>query len=248
MSVTLLPIRRVSAPMREEPALPLSKRPAEFPRVTPPPPAPTPSKAAQLAEVFAPSRDMGATGFVLSQVPTGRPIVWALDRMAAQEAGWPYGPGLHGFGVDPDRLVLVCASRAADVLWSMEEALACRSLGAVIGEVWGMPKALDFTVTKRLAIRAEQAGVPCFLIRYAAEETLSAARRRWRVTSLTSAPHPFDPRAPGAPRWHTTLFRARDTRPGTWEAGYDRQTHRLDFSAAVSDPALAEEPARRFGS
>lgn len=235
MSVTLLPIRRVS-----EPAVPLSKEEAA-PRLVPPPLA----RAAQMAEVFAASRDMGATGFVLAQVPPGRPIVWVLDRMAAQEAGWPYGPGLRGFGVDPARLVLVCASRAADVLWSMEEALACRSLGAVIGEIWGTPKALDFTVTKRLAIRAERAGVPCFLIRYAAEETLSAARRRWRVTSLASAPHPFDPRAPGAPRWRTTLFRARDTKPGEWEAGYERQAHRLDFSAAVSDPALAQEPARQ---
>ena len=243
MSVTLLPIRRISAPPREGPAAPLSTE-AEAPRLVPPPLA----RAAQLAEVFAQSRDMGATGFVLAQVPRERPIVWVLDRMAARQAGWPYGPGLRGFGVDPDRLVLVCARRAADVLWSMEEALACRSLGAVIGEIWGMPQALDFTVTKRLAIRAERAGVPCFLIRYAAEETLSAARRRWRVSSLASAPHPFDPRAPGAPRWHTALFRARDTKPGDWEAGYDRQAHRLDFSAAVSDPALAQEPERRFGN
>lgn len=232
MSVTLLPIRRVSEPFSKGGAAP---------RLVPPPLA----KSAQLAEVFAQSRDMGETGFTLAQVPPGRPIVWVLDRMAAQQAGWPYGPGLRGFGVDPDRLVLVCARRAADVLWSMEEALACRSLGAVIGEIWGMPKALDFTVTKRLAIRAERSGVPCFLIRYAAEETLSAARRRWRVTTLASAPHPFDPRAPGAPRWRTTLFRARDTRPGAWEASYERQAHRLDFSAAVSDPALAEEPVRQ---
>ena len=125
--------------------------------------------------------DASVVGFVLSRLPrTDAPILWVQDRLSRKEAGRPYLAGL----ATPRPIISVDLSRAADVLWAMEDGLRCKALGAVIGEIWGDPPALDFTATKRLAMRSEAAGVPCWLVRRAASPNLSAARDRWRVASL----------------------------------------------------------------
>lgn len=180
--------------------------------------------------------DAGATGFVLSHMARkGARILWVQDRMSQQEAGRPYLPGLAG-----RELIEVYPGRPVDVLWALEEGLRCKALAAAIGEIWGDPPALDFTATKRLALRAEASGVPCWLIRRGASPGLSAARDRWKVASLPSAPDPLDPRAPGNPRWQVELFRARQGRPGAWVATYDRAADRVNFSAPLRDGAVAE--------
>ncbi|WP_324754983.1 hypothetical protein [Roseovarius sp. Pro17] len=195
-----------------------------------------------LSEVFATSAaDAACVGFGLARLPRGAaPLFWVQDRLSRQETGLPYLPGLHGRAI-----IRVNVSRPIDVLWAMEEALKCSSLGAVIGEIWGNPKTLDFTATKRLVMRAERYEVPCWLIRRAASPDLSAARDRWRVTSLPSLPHPDDPKAPGDPRWQVELFRSRYRQPGTWVATYDRAADRIDMSAPFRDGAVAEKDGPR---
>ncbi len=201
-----------------------------------------PQLRSQLVEMFADFRDAGAAGFALAQVPRGGRILWIQERLVALETGRPFGEACERFGCNIERLVLACSRNTADLLWAMEEGLRCGSLAAIIGEAWGNPRALDFTATKRLAMRAERQGVPVFLLRYNAQADLSAARQRWNVRSLPSAPHPYDAKAPGAPRWQGELFRARDTRPGVWAVEYDRAAHRLDLVSPLPDPAV--EPAR----
>ncbi len=199
---------------------------------------PKPIAEPTLVEMFIDPRDSGAVGFALAQTAlTGR-ILWVQDRMAALEGGKPAAQAFSRFGGAPDRLVLACGRQAADVLWTMEEGLRCTSLAAIIGEIWGDPRALDFTATKRLALRAERQGVPVFLVRFAASPSLSAARQRWQITSLPSAPHPYDPQAPGTPRWRAELFRARGLPPGIWEASYDRAAHRLNLVSPFSDSKM----------
>ena len=146
---------------------------------------------AQLVELFADFRDLGAAGFALAQTPREGSVLWLQERMAQLEAGRPFGHGCERFGCDAGRLVLACSRNARDLLWAMEEGLRCASLAVIIGEVWGDPRALDFTATKRLAMRAERQGVPIFLLRFNAVPNLSAARQRWRVRSLPSAPAPL---------------------------------------------------------
>ncbi|MBV7255845.1 recA-like protein [Pacificimonas sp. WHA3] len=197
----------------------------------------------RLAELFAAPRDVAALGFALAQLPreAGRsgPVLWVQDRMAALETGRPCGQSCAGFGLPPGQLLLACARTAAEVLWTMEEGLRCASLSAIIGEVWGDPRALGFTATKRLAMRAERQGVHVFLVRFGGAAHLSAARERWRVRSLPSSPHPYDPKAPGSPRWQAELFKGRGMRPGMWEAGYDRAAHRLHLVPALRNGAMA---------
>ncbi|MGB5559514.1 MAG: hypothetical protein WBN04_16065 [Paracoccaceae bacterium] len=192
-----------------------------------------------LSEIFTGSAiDAGAVGFVLTRIRhrDHAPILWVQDRLSQKEAGRPYLPGLNALRP----ILRVDVTRAADVLWAMEDGLRCKSLSAVIGEVWGDPPALNFTATKRLALRSEASGTPCWLIRRAASPDLSAARDRWRVTSLPSSPHPDDPKAPGDPRWQVELFRSRRTSPGEWVASYDSTADRVDLSAPFRDGAMAE--------
>ena len=170
--------------------------------------------------------DPAATGFLIPMLPaSGAPVLWAQDLPSARENGQVYMPGLRGLGLD--RPVLrVTVNTPRDVLWAMEEGVSCAGLSAVIGEIHGAPQVLDFTATKRLAIRAEASGVPAFLIRSADPGVLSAARARWRIRSLPSGAHPHDPHAPGAPRWDAELFRARGRPPGRWSARYEPATNR----------------------
>ena len=186
-----------------------------------------------LSEAFPSSpTDASAVGFALSRLPcTNAPILWVQDRLSRKEAGRPMIAGLSA----KRPIIMVDLSRATDVLWAMEDGLRCRALGAVIGEVWGDPAALDFTATKRLAMRAEAADVSCWLIRRAASPDLSAARDRWRIASLPSAVHPHDPQAPGAPRWSLDLFRSRRSKPGQWVATYDVAADRVHLAASVRD-------------
>lgn len=195
--------------------------------------------AQTLVEAFPETAtDAAVVGFVLAQLPrTQAPILWVQDRLSRKEAGRPYLAGIGG----ARPLIMVDLSRAADVLWAMEDGLRCKALGAVIGEVWGDPPVLGFTATKRLAIRSERTGVPCWLIRRAASPDLSAARERWRIASLPAAPHPHDPQAPGLPRWSLDLFRSRRSKPGQWVASYDRSADRLDLTAPVRDGTLAAD-------
>jgi protein ImuA len=191
-----------------------------------------------LSEVFSTTVADGAgVGFALAMLPKGTaPLFWVQDSVSEKEAGRPYLPGLR-----TDRpLIHMTLGRAADVLWAMEEALRCAALGAVIGEIWGTPTILDFTATRRLAMRSEATGLPCWLIRHGATPDLSAARNRWRMTSLASEAHPHDPQSPGYPRWQVELFRSRQMTPGVWLATYDRAADRIRFSTPLRDGAVVE--------
>jgi protein ImuA len=163
-----------------------------------------------LSDVFPETAaDAGAVGFVLSNIARDAgPILWVQDRVSLKEAGQPFVPGMG----TKRSIIRVNVTRPADVLMAMEDGLRTKGLAAVIGEIWGDPAALSFN--------------------------LSAARNRWRVASLPSTPHPDDPKAPGDPRWHIELFRARQAKPGAWVASYDPETDRINFSAAFRDGAM----------
>ena len=189
-----------------------------------------------LGELFATHpRDAGAIGFLLAQLERGKPLLWVQERMAILEAGRIYPPGLPF----PD-IIHVEARDAKSALWAMEEGLRCSALGAVIGELWGDPRALDFTATRRLAVAAEKSGVAAWLVRFGATPNLSGARMRWRVASASSLAHPFDPRAPGAASWDAELFRARGLPPGRWAVAHDGQKDRFHLVAAPRDRTLDE--------
>ena len=180
-----------------------------------------------LSELFTPHpRDGGWTGFLLAQVATGKPLLWVQDRMAILESGRIHPPGLP-----TQNLIHVEARDARDALWAMEEGVRCAALSCVVGELWGDPKVLDFTATRRLAVASERSGTPCWLVRLGGTANLSGARMRWRIGSAPSLVNPLDARAPGTPTWDAELFRARGHPPGRWSVVYEADRFRLVASA-----------------
>ena len=175
-------------------------------------------------------------------------VVWVLRR----DDLW--APGLLGLGLDPERLICVCARDEAEALAVMEDALATVGVAAVVGEV----EAADLTAGRRLQLACEKQGATGFLIRRRPfggparkPQTGSAAATRWKVASA-----PSEPRAGefglGAPRFHVELERSRGGRTGTWlleapnafEQGTygldeDHGTHPLRLVAELGDRQLA---------
>src|SRR5215213_9243847 len=195
----------------------------------PVPPSPT------LSELFAAHpRDGGWAGFLLAQLNTDKPLLWIQDRMAILESGRVHPPGLAS-----QNLIHIEARDARDALWAMEEGVRCAALSAVIGEIWGDPKALDFTATRRLAVASERSGTACWLVRLGGIPNLSGARMRWRIASAPSLANPLDPRASGTPVWDADLFRARGHAPGRWSIAHEAGLFHL--ASAPGDRALGEK-------
>lgn len=209
--------------------------------------------AGLLQEIFADSQRDGtaALGFALGLarglVTEERPAILFLQLAhEARETGLPYGPGLASFGLSPDRLILGQLASLEELLWAMEEAIACRAVAAVIAEVLGTPRQLDFTVSRRLSLRAASGGASILLLRYGAEREASAARLRWQVSPAPSEAPSFDDRAPGRPRWRAVLEKGQ-LRAGLMEAGL---AFSLDWTENGFEPLFRDplgNPSRSDG-
>jgi protein ImuA len=187
-----------------------------------------------LSELFAAHpRDGGWAGFLLAQLDTDKPLLWVQERMAILESGRVHPPGLP-----TQELIHVETRDAKDALWAMEEGLRCAALSAVIGEIWGDPRALDFTATRRLAVASERSGVAAFLIRLGGHANLSGARMRWRIASAPSLANDLDMKAPGTAAWDAELFRARAMQPGRWSVAHEAD--RFHLVAQSGDRTLGE--------
>lgn len=165
-----------------------------------------------LHEIFADTlvNTGAAFGFALAQakamLSTERPGLLILGlKSDTQELGLPYALGFRSFGLDATAFVLIRTDTLTELLWAMEEAIACRAVGAVVADVAYPHKALDFTASRRLALRTAASGASVFLVRYARDREATAARYRWRVEPQLSMSPPFDERASGRPRWRLTL-------------------------------------------
>lgn len=185
-----------------------------------------------LHALHAAERDAGALwSFALGQAAAflckARPsILWLGLAPAAELAGLPYPPGFAPFGLRPDALAYVAARTPRELLWAAEEAAASPALAAVIAELAGETRLLDFTASRRLALRAKNSGTPVLLLRLGAGPEPSAARTRWRIAPFPAAPDPFDPAAPGAPRWRVTLEKGFRGEEGCWTLSWSGQTFR----------------------
>jgi protein ImuA len=155
-----------------------------------------------------------AAGFAalwLARLQAKGPVLWIV-RTASRAALDLYAHGLRQLALDPDRLILVAARKDDEALWTMEEGLKARALGAVLGEIGK----LDLTASRRLQLAAEASGVTAFVLRRwrlmeQAERDAAqpiAAMTRWRIAAL--------PGGAGETRWKVELARCRGGRPNTW--------------------------------
>lgn len=140
-----------------------------------------------------------------------RSSVWIAEDMALTESGALYGAGLEAFGLFPERLVTVAATQRRDLLWAMEEALRCRSIGAVIGEM--RDGAIDGVAVRRLSLAAAESGALAIVLRATSAGDASTAATRWIVGAAPSAATAY---GLGAPRFAVHLMRNRRGPSGSW--------------------------------
>ena len=120
---------------------------------------------------------------------------------------------LKTFGLEPYQIIFIDLKKEKDVLWTMEEALKCDRLTAVLGEL----KEISFTESRRLQLAVEQSRVTGFLLRQQPRNLNTVACvSRWRITSLSSELEHGMPGV-GFPRWNVELLKVRNGKPGTWK-------------------------------
>ncbi|HYZ40214.1 MAG TPA: damage-inducible protein [Stellaceae bacterium] len=212
----------------------------------------------RLTRPTSPSRSLTRPGPSLSPLKGGEGrgevgvVLWCLPRPDL------YGPGLAAHGLDPRRVVLVRASRDAEILWAMEEGLRAPGIAAVVGEVGSLP----MVASRRLQLAAERSGITAFLLRRwrdGGQATLeralpNAAVTRWRIAALPSLPTRGEPGV-GNSRWRVELLRCRGGEPASWEMpAWEMEvpdaTDHVSLAAALADrPAapVASEKYRRVG-
>lgn len=192
-----------------------------------------------------------ATGFAIALAArAGRPraVLWTAEDMGLFESGAPYGPGLDDLGLAPELLVTVAAAKSRDVLWAMEEALRCRTVGAVIGEIRSSERGVDLVASRRLSLAASRRDSLALLLRTTPGAEASAASTRWIVGAAPSGPA-FS--GPGPPRFSVRLERNRRGPLGSWMLEWNRAEQHFDLAPADPEPvadAACHRPHRAAGA
>ena len=112
-------------------------------------------------------------------------MIWIAEDLSLAENGAPYGPGLDEAGIAPEHLIRVATSCSRDALWAMEEALRCRPVGVVIGEL--RTSAIDQVATRRLALAAAVGNTLGLVLRTVPDDGPSAAATRWMIGAAAPA-------------------------------------------------------------
>ena len=188
-----------------------------------------------------------AFGFaaLLAERTGTRPVLWVSQVMVAHEAGGLYAPGLAEMGLEPRRLILVRARDPTSLLRAAFEGARCPALAAVVIGVWGRPKVLDLTASRRLSLAAQVSRVSLLVVRAGAEPEPSAAETRWSVQSMPSVA--LEANAPGRPAFSVRLLRSRSgAAPQSYFVEWDRAARsfveRPPLSGGVV-PLPADRPA-----
>jgi len=167
-------------------------------------------------------------GLLAALMESDRVCVW----ISASRTLFP--PALKAFGIEPDRVIFIDLRKEKDVLWAMEEALKCKGLAAVVGEI----QEISFTASRRLQLAVEQSRVTGFILRHH-PRTLNtiACVARWKITSLPSTLEEGMPGV-GFPRWKVALLKIRNGRPGTWHMEWSAGAFHLIPDIITSLPEL----------
>lgn len=181
----------------------------------------------RLHEIFAATcDDSGSAGGFAAMLAvliarSGGTIFWLRERSAEARGGCLHAPGLAELGLDPGRVVLGVMDDALGLLRVAGEVVRCPDIAVAVIELWRMPRALDLTASRRLAVAAEASGVTALMLRADAEPTPSAAHSRWSVAAAAAAP--LEANAPGYPTFAVNLLRQRGgSADRGWQVEWDR--------------------------
>jgi len=187
-----------------------------------------------LHEIMGPAGDGARLGFAASLAARrAGPVLWCRPRRAVLQSGDPYGPGITGFGLDPARLILIEASRPAELLWALEEGARTAGLSAVVGE----DASPDLTASRRLQLAAEAGQGLLLLLAEDSAHPAASALTRWFIRSEPSLP---DAGGPGLSRWNVELRRCRGgVWQQNWSVEWDDAALSLSVVSLLPDRSLA---------
>ena len=144
-------------------------------------------------------------GILSSLMQKAGAVVWISSSQII------FPPTLVSFGIDPSQLIFIHLKK--DLLWTIEEALKCEGLVAVVGEI----ASIDLTASRRLQLAAEQSRVTGFLLRNSPGQVFTTAFTcRWQIQPLQSKTSDGLPGI-GFPRWQVELLKVRNGKPGSWQ-------------------------------
>ncbi|HOZ80380.1 MAG TPA: Error-prone repair protein ImuA [Ferruginibacter sp.] len=147
-----------------------------------------------------------------------------------------FPPALQSFGIAPDKIIFIDLKKDKEVLWAMEEALKCKGLAAVVGEI----KELDFTASRRLQLAVETSKSTGFILRKNPTHILTTACvTRWQISSIKSELETGMPGV-GFPRWNVELLKVRNGKPGTWQVEFSAGRFR-HLSTAIAVPLIQKK-------
>jgi protein ImuA len=150
------------------------------------------------------------TGILSSIMRSAGASIWISGSQSV------FPPALKSFGIRPEKVIFIHLEKEREILWAMEEALKCKGLSAVIGEV----QDVSFTASRRLQLAIEQSQVTGFIVRHNPRSlNTSACLARWKITSLPSE-LPADMPGVGFPRWNVELLKVKNGRPGSWQIDF----------------------------
>jgi protein ImuA len=178
---------------------------------------------------------------------TARPVLWVrTENGRAQDFGRPYPLALARWGLAPERVLLVEARDAGDVLWAMEEGLNAGAL--VLGEI-GISARYDLVASRRLHRAAQAKAARVLVLRSHQEAQPSAALTRWRICAMPSPERPWRGATGlpglGAPRFCAVLERARGGPPKTFQIEWKNAAFHVLEPAPMA--RRAAQPAPQSG-
>lgn len=150
-----------------------------------------------------------------------------------------FPPALKHFGLVSDRIVFIEVPNVKNALWTIEEALKCDMLTAVIGEI----KEMGFTESRRLQLAVERSGVTGFIHRHRPRtENATACTARWKVSPLPSLA-PDNLPGVGYSSWDIQLLKIRNGRPNSWKITWSDN----EFISLETERPVIALPERHAG-
>lgn len=185
---------------------------------------------------YSPEDAAASSGFIAAltgKLLSGKGLcLWISTRR------YIFPPALKNFGIAPERIIFLDHPRPKEALWALEEALKCKALGCVVGEI---PE-LSFSESRRLQLAVEGSRVTGFIHRHRPRsENTVACVTRWKIRPLESFA-PDELPGPGLPRWNVELLRVRNGRPGAWPLEWSQNALRL-----VQMPQISISQNRKTG-
>lgn len=130
-----------------------------------------------------------------------------------------FPPALKAFGIAPEQIIFVDTKTHKETLWTVEEALKCSALPAVVGEL----NELSFQDSRRLQLAVEKSQSTGFIHRFRPKtENAVACVTRWKITSLGSE-LPNQKPGIGFPRWNVDLTKLKNGLPQAWQLQWSDQ-------------------------